>query len=137
MTSTSAIGSFTDQTAATTSVDRKDQLGQDTFLKLLVAQLKYQNPLQPQDGTEFLSQTAQFTQLEKLTELNTQTASMMASQQAVGAASLVGKTVKADIGQPDLYEGVVTSVKFGTDGLVLRVGDNDVLLKNVKEVIQA
>jgi flagellar basal-body rod modification protein FlgD len=41
----------------------------DTFLRLLVAQLKYQNPLQPADGMQFVTQLAQFTQLEQSTQM--------------------------------------------------------------------
>ena len=43
----------------------------DTFLKLLVAQLKYQDPTNPTDATQFMSQTAQFTMVEKLDALST------------------------------------------------------------------
>ncbi len=45
-------------------------MGQDAFMKMLIAQLKNQDPLNPMDGTEFAVQLAQFTQLEKLTNLN-------------------------------------------------------------------
>ena len=48
----------------------------DTFLQLLVAQLRHQNPLQPTDGVEFLSQLAQFTSLEQAIQLNTNVAGM-------------------------------------------------------------
>ena len=41
---------------------------QDVFMKLLVAQLKYQNPMNPADGVEFMSQLTQFSQLEQMTE---------------------------------------------------------------------
>src|SRR5687768_16764078 len=62
---------------------------QDVFLKLLVAQLKYQDPSKPADSTAFLSQTAQFTQVEKLGEI----AEMLGAQQLIGASALVGRTV--------------------------------------------
>lgn len=45
---------------------------QETFLKLLVAQLKNQDPLQPQDGTEFVAQLAQFSSLDQLININRQ-----------------------------------------------------------------
>src|SRR3954466_4485434 len=71
-----------------------DQFGKDTFLKLLVAQLKYQNPLQPQDGSEFLAQTAQFTMVEKLTSLETETKSALAANQMLASTSMIGHEVK-------------------------------------------
>jgi flagellar basal-body rod modification protein FlgD len=43
---------------------------QDTFLKLLVAQLKNQDPLEPQDGTQFVAQLAQFSSLDQLISIN-------------------------------------------------------------------
>ena len=46
-------------------------LGQNAFLQLLVTQLQHQDPLQPQDDTQFLAQLAQFTSLEQLTNINT------------------------------------------------------------------
>jgi flagellar basal-body rod modification protein FlgD len=70
-----------------------DQMGQDTFLKLLVAQLKYQNPLSPTDGTEFLTQTAQFTMVEKLNQIAEGQASMRTANQVLAASSMVGKSV--------------------------------------------
>ena len=54
-------------TPTTTKVD--DLANRDTFLKLLVAQLKNQNPLNPTDSTQFVSQLAQFSQLEQSTQM--------------------------------------------------------------------
>lgn len=51
---------------------RKDLVGKDAFLTLLVAQIRNQNPLNPADGIQFLSQLAQFSQLEQLISINTQ-----------------------------------------------------------------
>ena len=67
------------------------QLGTDAFLKLLVAQLKYQNPMAPSDGTARLQQTAQFTTVETLKEISE-------ANQRLGA---VGHDHLAPIGEDD------------------------------------
>jgi len=51
-------------------VVRKDQLGRDAFLNLLVTQLQHQDPLQPQANGEFIAQLAQFSSLEQLTTMS-------------------------------------------------------------------
>ena len=52
--------------AATTPVDKKNPVNKETFLQLLVAQIKNQNPLNPADGVQFLTQLAQFSELEQM-----------------------------------------------------------------------
>jgi flagellar basal-body rod modification protein FlgD len=66
------------------------------FLKLLVAQLKFQNPLQPTDPSTVLAQSAQFSMVEKLGEIATLTQSQQGNDQMLVAASLVGKKVSFD-----------------------------------------
>jgi flagellar basal-body rod modification protein FlgD len=56
--------------AGTQPAPGRDKLSEkDTFLKLLVAQIKNQNPLNPADGTQFLTQLAQFSELEQMTQV--------------------------------------------------------------------
>ena len=64
-----ATGTNATAGTGTTSVVGRTELGQDTFLKLLVTQLQHQDPLDPMDDTEFIAQLAQFSSLEKLTEM--------------------------------------------------------------------
>jgi flagellar basal-body rod modification protein FlgD len=104
---------------------------QDTFLKLLVAQLKYQDPSKPADSTAFLSQTAQFTQVEKLGEI----ADMLSAQQLIGASALVGRTVTYQDPSGASLTGVVTRTKLNGDSEpTLVVGNMDVPLSKVTEV---
>lgn len=62
-----ALTSQFNQSPAPASTTR--ELGQDSFLKLLVTQLQHQDPLKPKDDAEFLAQLAQFSSLEKMTEI--------------------------------------------------------------------
>ena len=65
---TSLLNSTTTYNAGEAS--GSNELGKDEFLKLMIEQLKNQDPLDPMDGTEYVSQLAQFTSLEQLTNLN-------------------------------------------------------------------
>ena len=75
---------------------KTNEMGQDEFLKLMIAELNNQNPLDPQDNGEFIAQLAQFSTVEGLDKLNNTTESMsdgMRSSQALQASSLVGQSV--------------------------------------------
>jgi flagellar basal-body rod modification protein FlgD len=71
------------ETAGTQSTTKKDKLSdKDMFLQLLVAQIKNQNPLNPADGTQFLSQLAQFSELEQMTQVRTEIEALRADLNA-------------------------------------------------------
>jgi flagellar basal-body rod modification protein FlgD len=121
-------------TTATSSVSREDQMDQDTFLKLLVAQMKYQDPSQPADSTQFLAQTAQFSMLEKLSDLATGQHDLLSAQLMLGASNLVGRTVTYTGTDGREATGVVTSASFTGSSPTVKVGNTDVPLSSVKEV---
>ncbi len=101
-------------TTSPTPAPTGNQFDQETFLKLLVAQLKYQNPLSPTDGTEFLTQTAQFTQLESLQKIEKLMTAQAAASEVLEASSMVGRRVQ--IGLPIGQRGqmsATTQVAFG------------------------
>jgi flagellar basal-body rod modification protein FlgD len=120
-----------------TSTPKSKELDQDTFLKLLVAQMKYQDPSNPADSTQFLAQTAQFTQVEKLGQIADAQASMLSAQLMVGASNLVGRTVTYLDAAGAEQTGVVKSATLGGSDPTLRVGFTDVQLSKVKEVREA
>ncbi|MGY1689580.1 flagellar hook capping FlgD N-terminal domain-containing protein [Geodermatophilus sp. SYSU D01105] len=102
-------------TPATTSVTRTDQMDKDVFLKLLVAQMRYQDPSNPSSTTEFMAQTATFTQVEKLEQLATQNAELLSLQRSLSAGALVGHAVSYTAEDGTTVTGTVSSVRFAGD----------------------
>src|SRR5262249_17396401 len=90
---TASAGAAQGTTKGTTKESPKE-----TFMKLLVAQLEYQNPLSPMDNTQFTQQLAQFTSLEQLQSMNANLSALMNAQTTTNglqAATLIGKQVQA------------------------------------------
>jgi flagellar basal-body rod modification protein FlgD len=93
-----AASGVLDQYSSSRNADqpKTNEMGQDEFLKLMIAELNNQNPLDPQDNGEFIAQLAQFSTVEGLDKLNNTTEGMsdgMRSSQALQASSLVGQSV--------------------------------------------
>ena len=94
------------------------QLGKDDFLKLLTVQLRYQDPLNPMENTEFVAQMAQFSSLEQLQNMNQTMERSQAAEAELQAAfknnlvtSLVGKAVEVPT-QEVAYDGETTEVAY-------------------------
>ena len=132
---TSPIGNLPGtQPAGGSSTTGSNSLGQDAFLKLLVAQLKYQDPMKPQDSSQFMAQTAQFTSLSKLTNIDQTNTAMLGAQGFLQAATLVGRNVTYTSADGTEATGLVQSASFGPDGPTLRVGDKDVPIAEVSKI---
>ena len=113
--------SSTTSSGAATSESTTSSLGKNDFLKLLVTQLNNQNPLNPQDNTEFVAQLAQFSSVESLQNLNTSVDSIVSnynSSQALQASSLVGRSVIAagSTAVVDTTTGMTGSVVLPSSG---------------------
>jgi flagellar basal-body rod modification protein FlgD len=115
-----ATGSGT--SAAATPENPKGELGKNDFLKLMVAQLQAQNPLEPTNDTEYIAELAQFSQLEQTTNI-AQTSSQSASaQQVAQAVGLIGHTVSyIDPATGATAQGTVETVEIGTSGATLTI----------------
>ncbi|UPW84139.1 flagellar hook assembly protein FlgD [Lysinibacillus sp. Ag94] len=112
------------------------ELGKDAFLQLLITQLQHQDPTNPMDDREFISQMAQFSSLEQMQNMTKAMGSLLASQQQtqlMNYTSFVGKEVKwheltdklDDKGKPVINEGTGTikSVKFVEGNAVFELAD--------------
>lgn len=135
-------GQVVGETTKTTNTSKKttgtSELGKEAFLQLLVTQMKYQDPLNPTDNTQFVEQLATFSQLEQMQNLN---ATAMNTQ----AFSLVDKEVilktKSSDGKENLIRGMVDYVTtkgnktylsiedklYSIDDLYTVLGDNYVI----------
>jgi flagellar basal-body rod modification protein FlgD len=107
---------------------------QDTFLQLLVAQLKYQDPMNPADSTQIMSQNAQFTALEKMQSVADGVSQLMSLQMSFGAAGMIGRQVSWTDATGATRSGVATGVSFPSTGPVLTVGGTDVPVTSVTSV---
>ena len=88
------------------------ELGKDDFLTLLVTQLQNQDPTEPMENTEFISQMAQFSSLEQMTNMNQQFTKMTAMLNSTEAMSTLGKTVEINLGDTTT-KGVVEGITRG------------------------
>jgi flagellar basal-body rod modification protein FlgD len=127
-------GTPTTGTGSTPATSPVKSLDQSAFLKLLVAQLKYQDPSKPMDANQMMAQTATFTQVEKLSALVTAQQSLVSAQHIQTASAMVGRTVAYTTSDGLTATGVVTSAKLTGSDPTLKVGNKDVPLSSVTEV---
>jgi len=118
------------------TVPNPQKLGKDDFLKLLIAQLRNQDPLKPLEDKEFIVQLAQFNTLEQFQQMTRLMQDQVATQTLGSAAAFIGATVEATApGEADsVVRGTVTGVKL-VDGVAkLVVGNHLVRLSDVRSV---
>jgi len=94
------------------------ELGKDDFLKLLITQLQNQDPTSPMEDTEFISQMAQFSSLEQMTNMSTSFSRMASFLNSSEAASTLGKTVELNLGDTTTT-GVVEGATRGDNPQIL------------------
>jgi flagellar basal-body rod modification protein FlgD len=93
MPSANPITDFIGYTPTTPSASSTSGLGKDTFLKLLVAQMRQQNPMDPTDDKEMIAQMTQFSMLEQITNVATANTDIAAASRVSQAVTLIGRTV--------------------------------------------
>jgi flagellar basal-body rod modification protein FlgD len=114
-------------TSAASDTGTASLLQPNTFLDLLVDELKYQNPLDPTNSADFMNQIAELSQVEQLQTVSS-------SSQISEAAGLIGQTVAGDDTSGKSVTGTVTGVTNGTSGPTLDVGGDSVDLSAVQQI---
>jgi flagellar basal-body rod modification protein FlgD len=102
---------------SSTETQSSNSIGQEDLFKILLAQLQYQDPLEPIDNQEFIAQLAQFTDLEQSRSLNDKVDQMLISQSVNQSVTLLGRNIQAQL-ESVTEVGQVTAIAF-EDGLPL------------------
>jgi flagellar basal-body rod modification protein FlgD len=106
----------------------------DAFMKLLLTQLRYQDPMNPMKDQEFMAQLAQMNTLSEMQKLNTNIEAMSETQSLTQGASLIGKAVQASTDSGDPTYGVVQAVRVQGNKVLLDLGQSTVALDDVQAV---
>ncbi len=130
VTPTSATTPTSSSTATQQAVD--PALNYNDFLQLLIAQLKNQDPTQPVDSTQFMSQLATFSEVEQTVATNSKLDSLLTSSALAQADSVIGRTVTSSDGQTS---GEVVSVKITSDGPLATLKGGSTLLLGAGVVV--
>jgi flagellar basal-body rod modification protein FlgD len=125
--STSQVQAAAAAAANTTPTNPKGELGQNDFLKLMIAQLQAQDPLNPGNTNEYVTELAQFTQVEQTTNLAN-------ASELSGAVQLIGRTVNYSAAGGG-GTGQVESIQSSSSGTTVTVGGKSgITLASITEV---
>ena len=114
-------------------------IDQEDFIRLFLAQLTNQDPLEPVDNSQFLAQMAQFTSLEQTRLMNESLSNMITMESSAQSLQLLGQSVQVVNGS-SLFDGTVEGINFNSTGVHLTIKNasdeflTDVALADVRLV---
>jgi flagellar basal-body rod modification protein FlgD len=97
-------------------------LDKNAFLQLLVAQMQYQDPMQPQDSTAFVAELAQFSALEQMMNLVQEVQTEVTAATASYETQLIGRSVQVSGSDGNVVTGVVSGVRWVNGQPMLVIG---------------
>jgi flagellar basal-body rod modification protein FlgD len=127
-----AISPVSTAASASPTKSSASSLDYNAFLKLLIAQLKNQDPTQPMDSTAFVAQLATFSQVEQSIASNSKLDSLLTSSALSLADAVIGRTVTSADGTTS---GVVASVKITSEGPIATLANGNTLALGAGVVI--
>ncbi|MCS3762621.1 flagellar hook assembly protein FlgD [Bradyrhizobium centrosematis] len=119
VTDTTGKSNATDQTTTTSS----NSVDYNTFLQLLIAEMKNQDPTNPMDTSQYMSQFAQLSTVEQAMQTNSKLDALLSSQSLSQANGLIGKTVSFTDSTGASFSGKVVSVAINSDGSIATLQD--------------
>ncbi|MBW7972135.1 flagellar hook assembly protein FlgD [Bradyrhizobium sp. BR 10289] len=122
------VSSATDSTSKSNSTNTSNSTSStgvdyNTFLQLLIAEMKNQDPTNPMDTSQYMSQFAQLSSVEQAMQTNNKLDSLLSSQSLSQADALIGKTVSFTDSTGATFSGKVTSIAINSDGSIATLAD--------------
>lgn len=117
-------------TSATAGMSPASSLTMQDFLKVLLTQLTYQDPLKPMDNQQFMAQIAQFTTLQQTQELNSNMMRLITNQAAMQSVGLIGRQVDISTSSGPAT-GTVTALSLSGSSPLLTINTAQGVLSNV------
>jgi flagellar basal-body rod modification protein FlgD len=111
----SPLAAQTPKTTPSTETKSKTAVDYESFLKLLVAEMKNQDPTKPMESTDFVAQLATFSQVEQSVQSNTKLDQILQSTALSQAGSLIGREITSSDGETS---GIIAEVKIKSGGVV-------------------
>lgn len=126
--STISSVSSTASSSTTSSTTASTMLGQDAFLEILMTQLQYQDPLDPMETNEFMSELAQLTQVEVLNNISTSLDSLISANESSGLSrwsDLIGKSIYVDGNEVSYGDSIEITPSGDYESIVLNLTNSD------------
>lgn len=125
VTSVGAVSAANGLLKAEPTAGQKASLDYDAFLKLLIAQMQNQDPMNPADSSDYIAQLATFSQVEQSIQSNDRLSDLLISSLVSQAGSIVGHTIQSADGE---IAGRVVSARIENGGVVATLADGQELL---------
>jgi flagellar basal-body rod modification protein FlgD len=120
--STLAAGGFSANAQAAGKASPSGSMDYDAFLRLLIAEMKNQDPTAPKDPSEYVAQFATFANVEQAMHVNSKLDTLISSSALAQADDVIGRTLTSADGE---ITGKIVSVTIGSDGRLVATLDND------------
>ncbi|NUQ61000.1 MAG: flagellar biosynthesis protein FlgD [Pirellulales bacterium] len=130
---TSGVSGQQGQQSAT--VDRLQEVDLDVFLKLMIAELQNQDPMNPMDNHELIQQVSQIREIESNSRLTETLEAVLLGQNMTTASGLIGRAVQGLTEDGTKVSGRVDRVTVADGKPVLHIGDQSLGLSNIGEIL--
>ena len=134
---TTGTASATSTAGANSSSDPLGNVDVSSFVKLMIAELQHQDPLNPMDNTQMMQEMGQLETIDSTQKLTTTLNSVLQGQSFATAASLIGKQINGLDDNSNPVTGTVDKVTVSNGDVKVQVGDSTLSLSNISDILPA